>query len=138
MQKGGIRGCAKGLTSHSAKGRDPGLCRPSSSGRRWPQRTGTYCCVFLIVRETEGGPAAVQAIEFWSTLAEIEASLLEAEEEDLANSAESECKKFLERCATELLPLLLDLLLQQSEDQDNDETDWCACSLSLFSGVCSI
>lgn len=70
--------------------------------------------------------ACLQAIEFWSVLAEIEL-LLKEEEEDLdcaTSQVELECKRFLERCATELVPKLLDMLTLQNEEQDDEDTEW--------------
>lgn len=75
----------------------------------------------------------VQAIEFWSVLAEIE--LLLKEDEDfngVTSSTESECKRFLEHCAEQLVPKLLELLLLQNEDQDDEDTEWCATSHSIL------
>jgi importin subunit beta-1 len=69
----------------------------------------------------------VQAIEFWSVLAEIELLLKEDEEiNGVTSSTESECKRFLERCSEELVPKLLELLLLQNEEQDDEDTEWCA------------
>jgi importin subunit beta-1 len=70
--------------------------------------------------------AFVQAIEFWSVLAEIELLLKEDEEiNGVTSSTESECKRFLERCSEELVPKLLELLLLQNEEQDDEDTEWC-------------
>jgi importin subunit beta-1 len=67
----------------------------------------------------------VQAIEFWSVLAEIELLLKEDEEiNGVTSSTESECKRFLERCSEELVPKLLELLLLQNEEQDDEDTEW--------------
>lgn len=70
----------------------------------------------------------MQAIEFWSVLAEIELLLKEEEEEldGVSSHVETECKKFLERCATELVPKLLDMLTLQNEEQDDEDTEWYA------------
>ena len=69
----------------------------------------------------------MQAIEFWSVLAEIELLLKEDEEiSGVTSSAEPECKRFLERCSAELVPKLLELLLLQNEEQDDEDTEWCA------------
>lgn len=68
----------------------------------------------------------MQAIEFWSVLAEIELLLKEEEEEvdGVTSHVEMECKRFLERCATELVPKLLDMLTLQNEEQDDEDTEW--------------
>lgn len=70
----------------------------------------------------------MQAIEFWSTLAEIEQMYNQEDEENGFSSGhpQSESKHFMDRCVQQLVPLVLELLLQQQEDQDNDDTDWCA------------
>lgn len=72
---------------------------------------------------------AMQAIEFWSVLAEIELLLKEEEEEldGVTSHVEMECKRFLERCATELVPKLLDMLTLQNEEQDDEDTEWNKC-----------
>jgi importin subunit beta-1 len=72
----------------------------------------------------------MQAIEFWSTCAEIELCLKEDDEEaGVSSGVDTECKDFLVRSANDLVPLLLELLLLQQEDQDTDETDWCVSTL---------
>lgn len=70
---------------------------------------------------------SVQAIEFWSTLAEIELMYREEDEENgvSSGSPETECKHFLDRCTNDLVPLLLELLLTQEEGQDDSDTEWC-------------
>ena len=70
----------------------------------------------------------MQAIEFWSTLAEIEMMYREEDEENGVSSGapNTECKHFLDRCTNDLVPLLLDLLLTQEEGQDDSDTEWYA------------
>jgi hypothetical protein len=82
----------------------------------------------------------VQAIEFWSTLAEMELMYREEDEEGGVTSGEvgADCQAFLDRCVNELVPLLLELLLLQSEDQDNDDTDWRAPAWTRASHVPAI
>jgi hypothetical protein len=75
----------------------------------------------------------LQAIEFWSTLAEIELMYREEDEDNGVTSGAgtaAECKHFLDRCTTDLLPLLLELLLTQEEGQDDSDTEWCAAPAS--------
>ena len=82
--------------------------------------------------ENETKQRLPQAIEFWSTVAEIEACLQEEDDGAGATSGEEgECKDFLARSASDLVPLLLELLLMQSEDQDLDDTDWCVATGAL-------
>lgn len=66
----------------------------------------------------------MQAVEFWSTVAEVEAELQDMEDREGVDSNESECKHYVAKACPLLLPLLLELLTQQSEDQDEDANEW--------------
>ncbi|KAI0717699.1 ARM repeat-containing protein [Cerioporus squamosus] len=67
---------------------------------------------------------AHQAIEFWSTVCELESDLAwEASEvsERVRRSPENESKYFAKVALPEIVPVLLDLLTHQDEDDDEDE-----------------
>jgi hypothetical protein len=81
---------------------------------------------------TPGSTLCVQAIEFWSTAAEIELCLKEEDEDaGVSSGSDNECKDFLVRSALDLVPLLLKLLVLQQEDQDSDETDWYGSTANI-------
>ncbi|KAF3448056.1 hypothetical protein FNV43_RR08764 [Rhamnella rubrinervis] len=77
-------------------------------------------------------PVALQAIEFWSSICDEEIELQEFESE---NSGESgpphSC--FIEKALSSLVPMLLDTLLKQEEDQDQDDSIW---NVSMAGGTC--
>ncbi|ORY27809.1 importin beta-1 subunit (Karyopherin beta-1 subunit) [Naematelia encephala] len=68
-------------------------------------------------------PVALQAIEFWSTVCETEVALAEEAQEAASYDEvpEIESKHFAKPALPEILPVLLELLSQQSEDDDEDE-----------------
>lgn len=67
-------------------------------------------------------PVALQAIEFWSTVAEVEADLIEEE---------LECHNFVQAAITPLCLLLLELLTRQDEHADEGELN-----ISNAAGTC--
>lgn len=111
------------------------LCRVSVASHMRPLLSSPLRAAQPVGRSCGG---ATQAIEFWSTVAEIETCLQEEDDSaGVSSTDEGECKDFLARSANDLVPLLLELLLMQSEDQDLDDTDWCArrgrlCWVPLF------
>ena len=66
---------------------------------------------------------ALQAIDFWATVCEIELEIhydnLEAQE--YGETPEQENKYFAKIALPEIAPVLLDLLLRQDEDADEDD-----------------
>ncbi|EMD35060.1 hypothetical protein CERSUDRAFT_116561 [Gelatoporia subvermispora B] len=76
---------------------------------------------------------ALQAIEFWSTVCEIETELAwEAQEATEYNEVpEQESKFFAKIALPEIVPVLLQLLTRQEEDADEDE--W---NVSMAAGTC--
>ncbi|KAJ4779228.1 Importin subunit beta-1 [Rhynchospora pubera] len=76
---------------------------------------------------------ALQAIEFWSTLAEEE---MERQDDCVAldelNSPVLHFH-FIDKALESLVPMLLETLLKQEEDQDQDDTVW---NLSMAGGTC--
>lgn len=67
---------------------------------------------------------ALQAVEFWSTICELESDF---EYDD----PEHECQYFAKQAVQQLTPPLLQLLLKQDEDEDEDE--W---NLSMSAATC--
>ncbi|KAG8764127.1 karyopherin beta [Ceratobasidium sp. 423] len=76
---------------------------------------------------------ALQAVEFWSTVAEeeIELKMEEAEAIEYGDLPERENKKFATTALNDIVPVLLQLLTQQEEDADEDE--W---NISMAAGTC--
>ncbi|KAG1660011.1 hypothetical protein FOA52_009831 [Chlamydomonas sp. UWO 241] len=70
---------------------------------------------------------ALQAIEFWSTICDTEAELLDDP------SSEEPCHNFMKAAIPHLTPVLLEQLIKQEEGQEQDESGW---SLSMAAGTC--
>ena len=116
----------------------PTLLFSMASNSMFSTRMHSEAARLTLHHHIQFGHLSVQAIEFWSTLAEMEVMFQEEDDEAGVTSGGGggENQHFLDRCAAELTPLLLDLLLLQHEDQDNDDTDWCDapefCPLLFF------
>ncbi|KAF5193378.1 Importin subunit beta-1 [Thalictrum thalictroides] len=76
-------------------------------------------------------PVALQAIEFWSSICDEEIELQEYDGEN-GDSASSH-SHFIEKALSLLVPMLLETLLKQEEDQDQDDDVW---NLSMAGGTC--
>ena len=76
---------------------------------------------------------ALQAVEFWSTVSEVEIQLsMEAEEaSEYGEDPTNICFHFARIASSEILPVLLELLKQQEEEADEDEWD-----VAKAAGVC--
>ncbi|OWM81683.1 importin subunit beta-1 [Punica granatum] len=75
---------------------------------------------------------ALQAIEFWSSICDEEIELQDYESPEVGESgAPHSC--FIEKALSVLVPMLLETLLKQEEDQDQDDTVW---NLSMAGGTC--
>lgn len=75
---------------------------------------------------------ALQAIEFWSSICDEEIELQEFETPDSGNSGPPH-SQFVEKALSSLIPLLLETLLKQDEDQDHDDSIW---NISMAGGTC--
>ncbi|KAK9289357.1 hypothetical protein L1049_007512 [Liquidambar formosana] len=75
---------------------------------------------------------ALQAIEFWSSICDEE---IELQEYEIAESGDSgpPHSRFIEKALSSLVPMLLETLLKQEEDQDQDDSIW---NLSMAGGTC--
>ncbi|GLT73784.1 hypothetical protein SLA2020_456190 [Shorea laevis] len=75
---------------------------------------------------------ALQAIEFWSSICDEE---IERQEFESLESGESGTPHscFIEKALPLLVPLLLETLLKQEEDQDQDDSIW---NISMAGGTC--
>ncbi|KAI4331607.1 hypothetical protein MLD38_029782 [Melastoma candidum] len=75
---------------------------------------------------------ALQAIEFWSSICDEEIDLQEYENEETADSGAPHFR-FVEQALPALVPMLLETLLKQEEDQDQDDNIW---NISMAGGTC--
>lgn len=75
---------------------------------------------------------ALQAIEFWSSICDEEIELQEFEGEDSGESGVPH-SRFIEKALPYLVPMLLETLLKQEEDQDQDDSIW---NVSMAGGTC--
>ncbi|KAI4337988.1 hypothetical protein L6164_016346 [Bauhinia variegata] len=78
-------------------------------------------------------PVALQAIEFWSTICDEETDILEEYGLELNGDSEIPCFYFIKQALPALIPLLLETLLKQEEDQDLDEGAW---NIAMAGGTC--
>ncbi|KAL3653658.1 Importin subunit beta-1 [Castilleja foliolosa] len=84
------------------------------------------------VREDEE-PVALQAIEFWSSICDEEIDILEEYLGDFTADSDVPCYYFIKQALPALVPMLLETLLKQDEDQDQDEGAW---NLAMAGGTC--
>lgn len=84
------------------------------------------------VREDEE-PVALQAIEFWSSICDEEIDILEEYGGDFSGDSDIPCFYFVKQALPVLVPMLLETLLKQEEDQDQDEGAW---NLAMAGGTC--
>ncbi|CAH9111097.1 unnamed protein product [Cuscuta europaea] len=84
------------------------------------------------VREDEE-PVALQAIEFWSSICDEEIDILEEYGSEFSGDSDTSCFYFIKQALPALVPMLLETLLKQEEDQDQDEGAW---NLAMAGGTC--
>ncbi|CAA0830895.1 Importin subunit beta-1 [Striga hermonthica] len=78
-------------------------------------------------------PVALQAIEFWSSICDEEIDILEEYDGDLSADSDVPFFNFIKQALPALVPLLLQTLLKQEEDQDQDEGSW---NRAMAGGTC--
>ncbi|XP_042387112.1 importin subunit beta-1-like [Zingiber officinale] len=84
------------------------------------------------VREDEE-PVGLQAIEFWSSICDEEIDILDEYGGDFTADSDVPCYYFIKQALPALVPMLLETLLKQEEDQDQDEGAW---NLAMAGGTC--
>ncbi|XP_042481167.1 importin subunit beta-1-like [Macadamia integrifolia] len=84
------------------------------------------------VKEDEE-PVALQAIEFWSSICDEEIDIIEEYGGEFSGDSDIPCFYFIKQALPALVPLLLETLLKQEEDQDQDEGAW---NLAMAGGTC--
>lgn len=75
---------------------------------------------------------ALQAVEFWSSICDMEIQIQD-EYEGADDRSLDEHHQFIKRALPLLVPMLLETLLKQEEDQDQDDSIW---NLSMAGGTC--
>ncbi|KAK7318068.1 hypothetical protein RJT34_02766 [Clitoria ternatea] len=78
-------------------------------------------------------PVALQAIEFWSSICDEEIDILEEYGGDFSGDSDVPCFYFIKQALPFLVPMLLETLLKQEEDQDQDEGAW---NIAMAGGTC--
>ncbi|XP_002994383.2 importin subunit beta-1 [Selaginella moellendorffii] len=78
-------------------------------------------------------PVALQAIEFWSAICDEEIEIQEEITSGYSGDSEVPYFQFIKKALTYLVPLLLETMTKQEEDQDVDEDVW---NLSMAGGTC--
>ncbi|KAK1271479.1 hypothetical protein QJS04_geneDACA006034 [Acorus gramineus] len=78
-------------------------------------------------------PIALQAIEFWSTICDEEIEIQEEYVCDDETGTGAPHSHFIQKALPLLVPMLLETLLKQEEDQDQDDNVW---NLSMAGGTC--
>lgn len=78
-------------------------------------------------------PVALQAIEFWSSICDEEIEIQEEYGGDYSGDSEVPHYYFIKQALPALVPLLLETLTKQDEDQDQDEGAW---NLAMAGGTC--
>ncbi|XP_021774967.1 importin subunit beta-1-like [Chenopodium quinoa] len=84
------------------------------------------------VREDEE-PVALQAVEFWSSICDEEIDILEEYGGDFTGDSEIPCFYFIKQALPALVPMLLETLLKQEDEQDQDEGAW---NIAMAGGTC--
>ena len=89
----------------------------------------------LTANAVKGGeePVALQAIEFWSSICDVEIEIKEEYEDNNDEGSNSISHQFIEKALPTLVSMLLETLLKQDEDQDHDDEVW---NLSMAGGTC--
>ncbi|KAK1269639.1 Transportin-1 [Acorus gramineus] len=84
------------------------------------------------VREDEE-LVVLQAIEFWSSICDVEIDILDEYGGDFTGDSDISCFYFIKQALPALVPMLLETLLKQEEDEDQDEGAW---NLAMAGGTC--
>ncbi|OMO87905.1 hypothetical protein CCACVL1_08665 [Corchorus capsularis] len=84
------------------------------------------------VKEDEE-PVALQAVEFWSSICDEEIDILEEYGGDFSGDSDIPCFYFIKQALPALVPMLLETLLKQEEDQDQEEGAW---NIAMAGGTC--
>ncbi|KAH3762803.1 importin beta subunit [Pelomyxa schiedti] len=92
---------------------------------------GIFNMTILAIKNETEQAVVLQAIEFWSTLAEVETQLAAQAEEEGKTGANSPCKNYVLGALQYLIEALWTTLLKQEEDEDEDT--W---NISCGGGTC--
>jgi importin subunit beta-1 len=94
-----------------------------------PYMQDIFAITSKAVKEDEE-PVALQAVEFWSSICDEE---IEIQEEDFTGDSEVPYFQFIKQALPALVPMLLETLTKQDEDQDQEEGAW---NLAMAGGTC--
>ncbi|XP_057808181.1 importin subunit beta-1-like [Salvia miltiorrhiza] len=75
---------------------------------------------------------ALQAVEFWSSICDEELDIQDNEVPEIGNSNPPH-SQFIQKALSTLVPMLLETLLKQDEDQDQEDGIW---NLAMAGGTC--
>ncbi|ONI25671.1 hypothetical protein PRUPE_2G313900 [Prunus persica] len=78
-------------------------------------------------------PVALQAIEFWSSICDEEIDILEDYVGDFSGDSDIPCFYFIKQALPALVPMLLETLLKQEEDQEQEDGAW---NIAMAGGTC--
>ncbi|KAL2621419.1 hypothetical protein R1flu_001624 [Riccia fluitans] len=84
------------------------------------------------VKEDEES-VALQAIEFWSSICDEEIEIQDEYSGDFSGDSEVPYFRFIKQALPALVPMLLETLTKQEEDQDQEEGAW---NLAMAGGTC--
>ncbi|KAF7070886.1 hypothetical protein CFC21_076326, partial [Triticum aestivum] len=76
---------------------------------------------------------ALQAMEFWSSICDEEIDILDEYSSEFTADSDVPCYYFIKQALPALVPMLLETLLKQEDDQDLDEGAW---NLAMAGGTC--
>lgn len=111
-------------------------CLVSISSTYYDKLTHYIQDIFNITAKAVKGdeePVALQAIEFWSSICDEEIDILEEYGGDFSGDSDIPCFYFIKQALPVLVPMLLETLLKQEEDQDQDEGAW---NIAMAGGTC--
>ncbi|KAI5065929.1 hypothetical protein GOP47_0018553 [Adiantum capillus-veneris] len=97
-----------------------------------PYMQDVFAITSKAVREDQE-PVALQSIEFWSSICDEEIEIQEEYGSDFSGDSEVPYFKFIKQALPALVPLLLETLTKQEEDQDQEEESW---NLAMAGGTC--
>lgn len=97
-----------------------------------PYMQDIFAITSKAVKEDEE-PVALQAIEFWSSICDEEIEIQEDYQGDFSGDSEVPYFQFIKQALPALVPMLLETLTKQEEDQELEEGAW---NLSMAGGTC--
>ncbi|KAH9556956.1 hypothetical protein CY35_07G060100 [Sphagnum magellanicum] len=97
-----------------------------------PYMQDVFAITSKAVKEDEE-PVALQAVEFWSSICDEEIEIQEEYSGDFTGDSEVPYFQFIKQALPALVPMLLETLTKQDEEQDQEEGAW---NLAMAGGTC--